>query len=184
MVKRAKPKFEHEVRECIPSQAVTREFAIKILVVENTEIFDATLQEMRSDGSTVQLFLESFVLYGTEMIGTIMRTQRRNNTLFADILCNDLDICELPRQAKLQCTLVARSEDGDTILAAVQMQLFDYFGCLLTGSHKVPMYTKIPTVEGSTPAELVIEFIKSPLPIVHIPYTPLSKFFKKEITNL
>ena len=29
MAKRAKPKFENEVRECIPSQAVTREFAIK-----------------------------------------------------------------------------------------------------------------------------------------------------------
>jgi len=165
------PVLGSQERDCISHQYVQIPFMVKVVAVENAEIFDPLLKSMRDDGG-VALFVECYVAYGTQTIGSIMRTQKRQNSLFADCLSSTVQISSLPREATLHCTLFAIGPDEDFPLAKSTIQIFDFEGKFRLGSNRLPMIIKhkIASNIGNTSVVpiLTIEFVKAPVPVVHL----------------
>lgn len=169
--------------KCISSRSIHLPFALKIVIVENFENFDDLLLQLKSETCPVTLFVESYIKYGNEMIGTMMRTQKRTNCLFADILSNRLKVSELPRECQIVFKFFARYADGDIILASRQLQLFDHAGRLLVGTQRIALemesLSRFSIQSSSKNPEVVVEFISSATPIVHIPFPGWCFLYRK-----
>eukprot|EP01104_Vermistella_antarctica_P019415 TRINITY_DN758_c2_g3_i1.p1 TRINITY_DN758_c2_g3~~TRINITY_DN758_c2_g3_i1.p1 ORF type:complete len:2061 (-),score=458.91 TRINITY_DN758_c2_g3_i1:628-6810(-) len=170
--------------ECFPVASMTIPFECRVICVENLRAKDMLSQVsavVETDVRDVMTFVECSLFYCGELVGTIMRTpKRKNSMLWGDRLINTVRLQDIMRETRVCFTFLAQCGDVDVPLGWVNVQLFDCVGTMASGKRVFPLWpsSRAPpvgtcTVNDDPDASLLhIEFLKGPLPVAFVVDVP------------
>eukprot|EP01102_Stenamoeba_stenopodia_P020703 TRINITY_DN8172_c0_g1_i5.p1 TRINITY_DN8172_c0_g1~~TRINITY_DN8172_c0_g1_i5.p1 ORF type:complete len:1732 (-),score=326.42 TRINITY_DN8172_c0_g1_i5:97-5292(-) len=170
--------IEMKPYQCYCSSEVKSIYELKVLCVENIEEnFLLEFCKLRNELTNFTFYIQCGIYYAGKRISNLMRTEKIANSYWGSTLKSNMEISELPREARLCFTLYGRHGQKDHPLGWANIQIFDYAGAMRSGYHQLRMWRR----EKANPVGtcdncfeegallLNLEFMKPPLPICFFP---------------